>query len=50
MQLRIDLIVGLGNPGADYEQTRHNAGAWFVDALAQHNGTGLNPNPVLMVS
>ena len=29
----VKLIVGLGNPGNEYEQTRHNAGAWFVDAL-----------------
>jgi len=30
----IKLIVGLGNPGSEYEATRHNAGCWFVDRLA----------------
>ncbi|WP_137820652.1 aminoacyl-tRNA hydrolase [Pseudomonas sp. 2FG] len=30
----VQLIVGLGNPGTEYEQTRHNAGALFVERLA----------------
>ena len=31
-------IVGLGNPGSDYQRTRHNAGFWFVERLADKHG------------
>jgi len=31
----IKLIVGLGNPGREYESTRHNAGFWWVDAIVE---------------
>ncbi|MEC7816302.1 MAG: aminoacyl-tRNA hydrolase [Pseudomonadota bacterium] len=39
----IVMVVGLGNPGADYEHTRHNAGALFVEALARAAGQTLRP-------
>jgi PTH1 family peptidyl-tRNA hydrolase len=38
----IRLVAGLGNPGREYEATRHNAGFWFVDALAASLGAGLS--------
>lgn len=41
MHSPLKLIVGLGNPGRDYEDTRHNAGFWFVDRLAREFGVSL---------
>ncbi len=38
----VQLIVGLGNPGPEYDQTRHNAGAFFVERLASAKGVNLS--------
>jgi PTH1 family peptidyl-tRNA hydrolase len=34
----LQIVVGLGNPGPEHRLTRHNAGFWFVDALARQHG------------
>lgn len=41
MSDKIKLIVGLGNPGPQYNLTRHNAGTWFIDAIAEQESLQL---------
>lgn len=45
MSSEIQLIVGLANPGPEYQNTRHNAGAWFIEELCRANNTSLKNDP-----
>lgn len=41
---RVKLIVGLANPGSEYTNTRHNAGAWLIEMIAKRQNTLLKPD------
>ncbi|MFG6178333.1 aminoacyl-tRNA hydrolase [Halomonas sp. THAF12] len=41
---QVKAIIGLANPGAEYESTRHNAGAWLLDTLLRQAGGELRPD------
>jgi PTH1 family peptidyl-tRNA hydrolase len=41
----IRLVVGLGNPGKEYERTRHNAGFWLVERFASSSGLHFRKDP-----
>ena len=43
MPTPIQLVVGLGNPGSQYERTRHNAGVWLTEALTHRHQLTLSP-------
>ena len=41
--LPLKLIAGIGNPGTQYANTRHNAGTWFIEKLAEKYGASFKP-------
>ena len=43
----IAVVAGLGNPGPRYDDTRHNAGFWFVDRIVSDHGVGFRAQPKL---
>ena len=43
--MAIRLVVGLGNPGKEYERTRHNAGFWLVERFAVASGAHFRKDP-----
>jgi PTH1 family peptidyl-tRNA hydrolase len=45
MSLAIRLVVGLGNPGKEYERTRHNAGFWLLERFASGCGSHFRKDP-----
>jgi len=44
------LLVGLGNPGPEYEDTRHNAGFWWLEAVARELKATWRPSAAISAS
>lgn len=44
MSAQLKLIIALGNPGSRYRETRHNAGFWFIDRVAEKYSCGFSGN------